>query len=181
MSDERTIAASPEGEEERPAAVISAQRATRLVLVLLTIWTAFSGIALIFFQEGSAATIGGGLEGGEGVAAQRLLGVHLLALAPVYGLIAWDPRRYRLLLWLPYAAQTGVVAVTAYDIMARDRDFQDGALPLIVAATFLVLLVYVWRAARPPKPIEPPPEVGEVEQPQPETTEAQGREDQEPI
>src|SRR3972149_2173819 len=57
MSDERTIAASPEGEEERPAAVISAQSATRLVLVLLTIWTAFSGIALIF-QEGSAATIG---------------------------------------------------------------------------------------------------------------------------
>ena len=179
MSDERTATASTEREEERPAAVISAQSATRLVLVLLTIWTAFSGIALIFFQEGSAATIGGGLEGVERVAAQRLLGVHLLALAPVYGLIAWDPRRYRLLLWLPYVAQAGVVAVTAYDIMARDRDFQDGALPLIVAATFLVLLVYVWRAARPPRSVEPPEAVEE----QGETGEAQASEpaEREPI
>jgi hypothetical protein len=136
-------------DDDRPAAVLSAQSALRLVLVLLAIWTVFSGLSLVFFQSGSGATIGGGLQGGEGVAAQRLLGVHLLVLAPLYGLIAWDPGRYRRLLWLPYAAQGGVVIVTLYDIMAGDRDFSDGALPLIVAATFLALLVYVWRAARP--------------------------------
>ena len=140
-----------ESAEERPGAVISAQGALRMVIGLLAMWTLLSGLALTFFQDASAATIGGGLEGDESEAAKRLLGVHLLVLAPIYGLLAWDPRRYRLLLWVPYAAQGGVVAVTAFDILTLERDFVDGALPLIVAATFLVLLVYVWAAARRPE------------------------------
>ena len=144
----------PAAEEERPGAVISAQGALRLLLVLLTFWTAFSGLALVFFQDASAATIGGGLEGGEGEAAQRLLGVHLLVLSPVYGLIAWEPRRFRLLLWLPYAAQTGVVVAMTFDIVTGNRGFRDGALPLIVAIIFLVLLIYVWRAGRLPEEVE---------------------------
>jgi len=152
MSEERsTPQPSAPAEEEGPAAVISAQSALRLLLVLLTFWTAFSGLALTFFQDASAATIGGGLEGGEGEAAQRLLGVHLLVLAPVYGLLAWDPPRFRLLMWLPYAAQGGVVAAMTFDIVTGRRDFIDGALPLIVAIIFLVLLVYVWRAGRVPE------------------------------
>lgn len=160
MSEEHTTPPPPTGaEEERPAEVISAQSALRLLLVLLAIWTFFSGLALIFFQEGAGATIGGGLEGGQGAAAQRLLGVHLLVLAPIYGLLVWEPRRYRLLLWVPYAAQGGVVVVTAYDIVTRKRDFSDGALPLIVAAIFLVLLIYVWRAGR--RPAVPEVEEGE--------------------
>jgi hypothetical protein len=149
-------------DDDGPAAVLSAQSALRLVLILLAVWTAFSGLALVLFQSGSAATIGGGIDGGEGVAAQRLLGVHLLVLAPLYGLLAWDPARHRRLLWLPYAAQGGVVVVTLYDIMAGDRDIQDGMLPLIVAATFLVLLVYVWRAARPAGHVSLPMLEGEV-------------------
>ncbi len=155
MSDEPSTPppAAPD-EPARPAAVISAQGSLRLLLVLLAIWTLFSGLALTFFQEATAATIGGGLEGGESSAAQRLLGVHLLVLAPLYGLLAWEPRRYRLLLWVPYAAQGGVVAAAAYDIIAGDRDFQDGALPLVVAAIFLVLLVYVWTAGRVPEALE---------------------------
>lgn len=160
MSEEHTTPPSPTGaEEERPAPVISAQSALRLLLVLLAIWTAFSGLALVFFQDAAAATIGGGLEGGEGEAAQRLLGVHLLVLAPIYGLLVWEPQRFRLLLWVPYAAQGGVVAVTAFDILTLDRDFLDGALPLIVAAAFLVALVYVWRAGRQPEVM--PTEVAE--------------------
>ena len=135
--------------EERPGAVISAQGALRMVIGLLAMWTLLSGLALTFFQDASAATIGGGLEGGEGEAAQRLLGVHLLVLAPIYVLLAWDPRRFQLLLWVPYAAQGGVVAVTVFDLLTTSRGL-DGALPLIVATIFLVLLVYVWRAGKLP-------------------------------
>ena len=137
-------------EEEEPVAVIRAEGALRLLLAMLVVWTLFSGLALTFFQDASAATIGGGLEGGEGEAAQRLLGVHLLVLAPLYALIAWDPQRFRLLLWVPYAAQGGVVAATVFDLVTLKRDFVDGALPLIVASVFLVLLVYVWQAGRFP-------------------------------
>lgn len=157
MSEETAAPPSPRpvGEEARPEAVLSAQGALRLLLVLLALWTIFSGLALTFFQDASGATIGGGLGGGEGEAAQRLLGVHLLVLAPIYGLLAWEPQRFRLLLWVPYVAQGGVVAATLFDIVTRDRDFQDGALPLIVATVFFVLLVYVTFAGRRP-------EVGEV-------------------
>ncbi len=143
-----------ESAEERPgaviSAVISAESALRLVIGLLAMWTLLSGLALTFFQDASAATIGGGLEGGQGEAAQRLLGVHLLVLAPIYVLLAWDPRRFRLLLWVPYAAQGGVVAATAFDLLTTSRKLQDGALPLIVATIFLVLLIYVWRAGKLP-------------------------------
>lgn len=137
-------------EEEAPVAVIRAEGALRLLLALLVVWTLFSGLALTFFQDASAATIGGGLEGGDGAAAQRLLGVHLLVLAPIYALIAWDPKRFRLLLWVPFVAQAGVVAATVFDLVTLNRDFVDGALPLIVASVFLVLLVYVWQAGRVP-------------------------------
>jgi len=149
--------------EPRPGAVLNAESALRLVLVLLALWTLLSGLALTFFQDASEATIGGGLEGGQGQAAQRLLGVHLLVLAPVYGALAWEPKRFRLLLWIPYAAQGGVVLATLYDIGSGDRSFRDGALPLIVALIFFVLLLYVTFARREPElpeeatPAEPEP------------------------
>lgn len=135
-----------------PVAMINAQTLLRVLLVLLTIWTVFSGLALVFFQSAADATIGGGLDGGEGKAAQRLLGVHLLVLAPIYGMLVWRPVQYQALRWVPYAAQGGVVVVTAFDILALDRDFLEGALPLFVATTFLVLLLYVWYAGRPAQP-----------------------------
>ena len=151
--------------------VINAESAQRMVLVLLALWTLISALALTFFQSASAATIGGGLHGGQGAAAQRLLGVHLLVLAPLYGLLAWEPRRFRLLLWVPYAAQTGVVAATIFDIATRDRSFADAALPLIVAIVFLALLLYVTFAGRNAIE-EPAPDAGKMnelpEQPAPE-------------
>jgi hypothetical protein len=134
-------------------AVISADNALRVVLVLLALWTFLSGLALTFFQDASDATIGGGLQGDQGAAAQRLLGVHLLVIAPVYGLLAWEPQRFRLLLWVPYAATAGVVLTTLYDIGSGDRNFSAGILPLVVAVVFLVLLLYVTFARR-----ELPPE-----------------------
>ena len=126
-------------------AVISATGALRLLLLLLAVWTAFSGLSMAVFQGINAATLAGGL---EDEAAQRLLGVHLLALTPVYLLLAWRPREYRLLLWLPYTVQVGVIIVTAYDVIAGNRDMEDGALPLVVAGIFLALLVYVWVTGR---------------------------------
>jgi hypothetical protein len=113
------------------------------------VWTLFSGLALTFFPDASAATIGGGFDEGQEQAAQRLLGVHLLVLAPLYGLLAWRPERYGTFLWVPYAAQGGVVAVTLWSIVSGDRDLSDGVLPLVVAIIFLVLLLYVTFARRP--------------------------------
>lgn len=163
MSDEITPAPQPieggpppETDVTRPGAVLSARGTMRALLILLAIWSLFSGLALVFFQSAAAATIGGGIEGGEGEAAQRLLGVHLLVLGPIYGLLAWEPERYRWLLWVPYVAQGGVVLATAFDIITGARDFTDGVLPLIVASVFLALLVYVWAVRRVPEPAEQP-------------------------
>ena len=128
--------------QETPPGMISADRALGLILILLTVWTAFSGLVLLFFPDSAEATIGGG----QGAAAQRLLGVHVLVLAPFYGLLALNRERYRMLLWVPYAVQTAVVVVTVLNIITGDLDFVDGLLPLIVAATFLTLLVFIWRA-----------------------------------
>lgn len=158
-------------QEKAGEEVLSARSAMRLLMGLLALWTVFSGLALAFFQDAGAATIGGGLEGGEGEAAQRLLGVHLLVLAPIYGLLAWDPQRFRLLLWVPYVAQGGVVLATLFDIITGDRDFVDGALPLIVAGVFFVLLLYVTFASRQPevviKKLDQPPEREPPARPEP--------------
>ncbi len=165
MTDAETAPQSAEAQRQPPPGrFINTATAQRLVLVLLALWTILSGLALTFFQDASDATIGGGLRGGEGHAAQRLLGVHLLVLAPVYGLIAWDPKRFRLLLWVPYAAQGGVIATTLYDIMRGYRHFADAALPLFVAIVFFGLLLYATFGGRQPEELdlepkheEPPP------------------------
>jgi len=148
MSDIEAVRAASEERGPTAQGAINAESAQRVVLVLLAMWTLLSGLALTFFQDASDATIGGGMRGGQGAAAQRLLGVHLLVLAPLYALLAWEPRRFRLLLWVPYAAQAGVVLTTIYDIASGDRSFADAALPLIVAIVFLALLLYVTFAGR---------------------------------
>lgn len=125
---------------EQPGVLIDVRSAFRLVLALLALWNAFSGISLALFQGLSSVTLGGAL---HDEAAQRLLGVHVLVLAGVYGFMAWDPERLRRLLWLPYAHQFGIAVATAYDLLRRNRDFQDGAVPLVVAVIFLALLLYL--------------------------------------
>ena len=171
----------PTSRDLTPASgVLSAQSTLRLLVGLLALWTMLSGLALTFFQDASAATIGGGLKGGEGEAAQRLLGVHLLVLAPIYGMLAWEPQRFRLLLWVPYAAQIGVVVAMAFDLVTGARDFTDAALPLIVALIFLVLLLYVTFGAREPAVAQaeaPPPPAPD---PEPEVEEEEELEDSEP-
>ena len=143
MQDAETSQQEPDVlEGETPPGMISADRALQVILILLTLWTAFSGIALLFFPDSADVTIGSG----QGEAAQRLLGVHILVLSGIYGLLAWNRERYRMLLWVPFAVQTAVVVVTVLNIVTGDVDFLDGLLPLAAALTFLVLLVLVWRA-----------------------------------
>ena len=143
MRDPETTQQEPDVPgQETPPGMISADRALQVILILLTLWTVFSGVALLFFPDNAEATIGGG----QGPAAQRLLGVHVLVLAVIYGLLAWNRDGYRTLLWIPYAVQTAVVVITVLNVVTGDLDFLDGLLPLGVAATFLTLLVLIWRA-----------------------------------
>src|SRR5438128_3212775 len=125
-------------------AVISAYGAFRVLMVLLAIWTFFAGFSLITQGVGALSF------GNSSASAERVVGAHMMMLAPVYGLLAWRREDYRLLIWIPYAAQLAIILPTVYDLfISRDRDFQDGALMLIVPLIFLVLLVYFWFSSKP--------------------------------
>jgi len=127
-----TTPARPEG------AVVSVSAARRLVLLLLAFWTAVWGLSLLL-----AANAGSLSAGIEEHAAQRLLGIHVLIMAPVYALLGWNPSKYRVFLWVPYATQAGITAVTLFN-------FKDAVLPFVLAVIFLVLLLFLWRAGRKP-------------------------------
>lgn len=119
-------------------AVVSVGSARRLVLILLAFWTAVWGFSLLL--AANAASLSAGI---EEHAAQRLLGVHVLILAPVYALLGWNPSKYRVFLWVPYASQAGITVVTLFN-------FKDAVLPFVVAVIFLALLVFLWQAGRKP-------------------------------
>jgi len=134
--------------------VVSAQGAFRVLLLLLALWSFFAGFALAT-QGIGALTLGGG------GAAERIAGAQMLILVPVYGLIAWRREEYRLLAWVPYAAQLAVIIPVSWELL-RGREFADSALMLIVSIVFLVLLLYVWLSsstlgvADEPEPAPPP-------------------------
>jgi hypothetical protein len=123
------------GTQRDTAAVVSAQGAYRIVLVLLAVWTFFAGAALL--TQGVSAI---GLSGGG--AAERVVGAHMLLLAPIYGLLAWRRNEYRLLVWVPYAAQLAIVVPSLWE-------FTFG-LVFVVSSIFLVLLVYLWVSSGSP-------------------------------
>ncbi len=145
--------AEPPSREQRAAstqdsaiAVISAYGAFRVLIILLAIWTFFAGFSLL--THALSVLSFGGSKGGT--SAGRVVGGHLLVLVPIYGLIAWRRDEYRMLLWVPYAAQLAVILPTLWDLfISRDRSFGDGALMLIVSLIFFVLLVYFWRSSHP--------------------------------
>jgi len=126
-------------------AVVSVGAARRLVLLLLAFWTAIWGFSLLF-----AAKAGSLSAGIEDEAAQRLLGIHILILAPLYALLGWNPSKYRVFFWVPYASQAGITFVTLFDLLAGNRHWGDSVLPLVVAVIFLALLLFLWQAARKP-------------------------------
>ena len=134
-----TASARPEAAPEG-GAVVSVASARRLVLSLLAFWTAIWGLSLILGAE--AGSLSAGI---EEASARRLLGVHILILSPLYALLGWNPTKYRVFLWVPYATQVGITAVTIFDL-------KDAAIPFVVAVIFLALLLFLWQAARKPAP-----------------------------
>lgn len=158
MSSERTPRPPARATFERDdaVAVINAYGLFRLLLLLLAAWTFFAGFALLTQGFGAISFISGG------GAAERIVGAHLLLLAPLYGLLAWRRDQYRLLMWIPYAAQLAIILPTAYELLSNsDGDFGESALLLVVSIIFLALLVYLWWSSHPLGFFEPEDEDGE--------------------
>ena len=128
-----------EVDEEEPqsftTSVISAEGAFRVVLVLLTAWTLFEGFAL---ATGAISAV----DAGTDRTAERMLGGLMIVLGGVYAMIAWQRQRYRLLLWVPFAAQIAIVVPLSFSFDA------DRILLLVISSVFLVLMVYVWYRSR---------------------------------
>jgi len=114
--------------------VISAEGAFRLLLILLTVWTLFEGVAL---ATGAFSPV----DSGTDRTAERMLGGLMIVLGGVYAMIAWQREHYRLLLWVPFAAQLALVVPL---LIA----FPDGALLLVISGMFLALMCYVWWRSR---------------------------------
>jgi hypothetical protein len=141
---------SPPHGDQHPAAplpdnaiaVVSAYGAFRLLLVLLAVWSFFAGFSLLTQGLGQLSF------GGQDTAAERVIGAHMIVLAPVYALIAWRRSEYRLFMWIPYAAQLAIIVPALWEFVFGGPN-DDGALLLIVSIIFLVLLVYVWSSSHP--------------------------------
>jgi hypothetical protein len=156
MSQSQTPGASAATTAARDAvSVVSAYGAFRLVLVLLAVWTFFAGFSLVT-QGVDAMSLGGS------DTAERVAGVQMIALAPIYGLLAWRRDQYRLFLWVPYAAQLGYIVAIIWS------GLDDGFLLLIVSVIFLALLIYVWWSSHPLGFFEPDEEEAEPVAPQAE-------------
>lgn len=130
---------------QRPdaVAVISAYGAFRVLLVLLAIWTFIEGFAL-FTGSLEALTLGG-----QDRPAERIIGAHMILIAPVYVLLAWRRERYSLLIWMPYAAQLAIILPLLWSLVRDEGGRFDGLLLLVVSTIFLVLLVYLRVSAHP--------------------------------
>jgi hypothetical protein len=133
-------AARPVARDPNTVAVISAYGAFRVLLVMLTLWTFFEGFALLT----------GGLSalsfGGNDRTAERVVGAQMIVFVPAYVMLAWRRDQYRLLIWMPYAAQLAVIVPTAWALLRGDY---HGVLMLVVSLTFFVLLFYFWWHSHP--------------------------------
>lgn len=128
-----------EPESASPIAVISAYGAFRLLLVLLALWSFFEGFVL--FSGFNALSLGGADRTTE-----RVIGLQMIGYVPVYGLLAWQRERYRLLVWVPYFAQLAIIVPVGWSVLTGNF---DGILLLIVSITFFVLLFYFWWHSHP--------------------------------
>lgn len=128
-------------EAPRPQPTVSTELLNRIVILLVAAWDALAGLVLVAFHGASTGALGAGVEDEAG---QRLLGAHLVLLAAVYLMLAWRPRQYAALLWLPFAGQAIVVLVVGYNMLKGDTDFGDGILAFAVSLIFVVLLGFLW-------------------------------------
>lgn len=132
----------PLGVRDEDDALVSAQATFRLLLILLAVWTFFAGFSMLTQGVGALSF------GRDDASAERVIGAHMLMLVPLYALLAWRRREYRMLLWVPYAAQVAVILPVLWELLFGDGD-ADGLLLFIVAAIFLSLLVYVRWSSHP--------------------------------
>jgi hypothetical protein len=124
-----------------PDATISTRQLMRIVVLLIAVWSITAGVVLLAFPNAGSGALGGGIADRAG---QRLIGVHLLLLAPVYLVIAARLDRYQGLLWLPIAGQVALALTVAYNIISGDTSFSDGALSSVISLIFAGLLGFVW-------------------------------------
>ncbi|MHB8573898.1 MAG: hypothetical protein ACYDCQ_01060 [Dehalococcoidia bacterium] len=135
-----------EGREADPLAV-SESRAHTLVLWLLTAWTVLCALVMLVAQGDFSSMLAAGMP--HDPAAQRLFGVQLLVLAPVYGYAAARPRNRGFHVWLPLAAQALTALAILYDIIAGNRGFGPAWPALTVALLFTLLLAAFQLAGEP--------------------------------
>lgn len=140
MSVERPTPRDEAPARDSAAAVISAYGAFRLLVSLLAAWSFFAGFVLMTQGFGALGFSGHG-------PAERVVGGHMIVLAPIYGLIAWRRQAYRLFLWVPYAGQLAIILPLLWALIA-DQEVGGGALLLVISAIFFVLLMYIWLNAR---------------------------------
>jgi hypothetical protein len=127
--------------QDMPDAMISTRQLMRIVVLLIAVWSITAGMVLLAFPSAGSGALGAGIADRAG---QRLVGVHLLLLAPVYLMIAARLDRYHGLLWLPIAGQAALALAVAYNIISGDTSFSDGALSTVISLLFAGLLGFVW-------------------------------------
>jgi hypothetical protein len=124
-----------------PDATISTRQLMRVIILLIAVWSITAGAVLLAFPSAGSGALGAGIADRAG---QRLVGVHLLLLAPVYLLIAARQDRYQGFIWLPIAGQTAMALAVAYNIISGDTSVSDGALSTVICLLFAGLLTFVW-------------------------------------
>ena len=118
----------------RPTA--SSQARLQLVLIALAAWN----IACYLLDLTSAFGIidVGPIEGALGA---RAVSGSLLVLGIGYLYAARNPVRYRFMLWLAALEQVVALFSIAFHWALDDVGFGESALPIVIAAAFLVLLI----------------------------------------
>ena len=145
----------PPATRQEAVAVISAYGAFRLLVILLAIWSFIEGFAL-FTGSFDALTLGG-----KDRTAEQVIGAQMIVLVPVYGLLAWQRERYRLLIWVPYVAQLAIILPLTWAVL---RGHTDGILLLFVSLVFFVLLFYFWYHSHPLDFFQEPEEEEDLEE-----------------
>jgi hypothetical protein len=120
-------------------AVIDANSAFRLLLILVTVWSFIEGFALF---TGALEAISLNTDR----MAERIIGGQMLVLAGAFAFLAWRREQFRLLLWLPYAAQLAIIIPVGISIVGGSS---DGALLLVISIIFFALLFYFWYHSHP--------------------------------
>src|SRR5262245_12590231 len=126
--------------QDIPDATISTRHLMRIIILLIAVWSITAGAVLLAFPSAGSGALGAGIADRAG---QRLVGVPLLLLAPVYLLLATRLERYLGFIWLPIAGQAALALAIAYNIVSGDTSFSDGALSTVISLIFAGLLGFV--------------------------------------